>query len=313
MRRLPLRYLVILATMLVNLAPEAGAGQSLDDFGQDGFSVEIRQSAGSNFKYRSHSQVLGTADFDVDEERVDVGSFGDKISITLLASRTLRIEAIEAFRQSNVLARLEAAMLDVSAPFGQPLFEAHVTVTLVDSTVSVVSKSEFRPVADLPWQLEFYFGVKPDESTWSQRQLDLAELIAHEYFHLFSSAYSLPSKTNSVLDEIFAHLFGRCVQYSISPEFLTFRAAYPPQAFADPEADYPRILAIHRAESLRPTIEGGRLAGYHFQAIANDYDGDFVSDLRIPDFCAAVFADMSARMDRQPHDFLVRLKAKESD
>jgi len=125
------------------------------------------------------------------------------------------------------------------------------------------------------------------------------ETSPHELFH-FLVGYAKFSNMNELREELYAHIFGKCVVYGINntintdQDILEFSDKY----FINPEND----LKVIRGKIKKIKFKGrkliksryaGMLALYYFQAVANNHSGKNIQSDRIPKFCLKLFSEQN--------------------
>ncbi len=168
-----------------------------------------------------------------------------------------------------------------------------INYVVISNDNKVFKVTDWIPVSK-KIDLTFYGNIHADQIEEFSKYVEphMINTFPHELFH-FLIGYQNHYKLKEIREEVFAHLFGRCVAYEIYPiihggmDTMQFSDDY----FDDPVKDLKKLRKkMKKRKYFNSRIAEG-VSLYYFQAIANNYSGENIHSDKIPKFCQKLFSE----------------------
>ncbi len=242
----------------------------------------------------------------------------DKISLFLLVYDDYFEKIKPLSEQINYLDKLPQALSSYMQLLAIDVDELNINVSFIATPLSLFYESKERKVSKIV-TLDFIENL-------NQVQIEnfaefvgkaMAGTLSHESFHFFVAYASYP-KMSELREEVYANLFGKCVNYEINNQITTgFNIEpYSKDFYHDIRKELKSIRKATKKHGYAKSLQAELIAMYYFRFLLDDHFSDKIQSDRIPKFCKKLFAEHNFKqpIEKKPpkwfKDFLDKNKVK---
>ncbi len=168
-----------------------------------------------------------------------------------------------------------------------------VNYTIISNNNKIFNVSQWMPIKS-SIDLTFYDNIHSDQLDNFSKYVEkhLIETLPHELFHFFIG-YQNQYRISEIREEVYAHLFGKCVAYEIYPQisYAMDQMKFSNEYFIKPKKDLKKLRKDMKKKKYFTSRIAEVIALYYFQVIAKNYSGVNIHSDNISKFCHKLFSE----------------------
>lgn len=229
-----------------------------------------------------------------DKKARELKSFSEgNIALSLLSYDEFFQQTQPLLQKIKHLDKLPHALSPYMQLLSVDVEEFNINVTFIASPLSLFYESKERKVSKIV-TLDFIENLNPEqiENFAGYIGKGMTGTLAHESFHFFV-AYANYPKMPELREEVYAHLFGKCVNYEIDSQITTgFNIEpYPKDFYQDMKKELKGIRKATKKRGYFKSLQAELIAMYYFRYILDDHFSPIIQSNKIPQFCHKLFSE----------------------